>query len=180
MECVCRTAPAPRPATIRRWRAVSADAAPSPVTTRPSSISRMSSRRSSPLCVALRVIASRSGSRLTTAQQRGGQGRGGGRAGWVTIKEGEECPPGTTEARHLQCAPPAAPAPSILDYRPRSTVVADRHLVPKAKFPVVDVHTHGSAAFVNQPDRIKEMDALNLRVMVDLSGGTDPTEIRQQ
>jgi len=99
-----------------------------------------------------------------------GQGRGG-RAGWVTIKDGEECPPGTTEARHLQCAPPASPAPSILDYRPRSTVVADPHLVPKAKFPVVDVHTHGTAAYVNNPARIKEMDDLNLQVLVDLSGG---------
>ena len=100
-----------------------------------------------------------------------GQGRGGGRAGWATIKEGEECPPGTTEARHLQCAPTASPAPSILDYRPRSTVVAEQHLVPKAKFPVVDVHTHGTSRFTNDPERIKEMDALNLRVLVDLSGG---------
>ena len=106
-------------------------------------------------------------------QQGGGrgQGRGGGRANWVTIKDGEECPPGMTEARHLQCAAPSAPAPSILDYRPRSTVVADPHLVPKAKFPVVDVHTHGTANYINNADRIKEMDALNLRVLVDLSGG---------
>src|SRR5690242_12041075 len=86
-----------------------------------------------------------------------GQGRGGGRGDWITIKEGEACPPGTTEARHLQCAPPAAPPPSILVYRPRSTVVARQHPVPKAKYPVVDVHTHGSAAFVNDPARIKEM-----------------------
>src|SRR4029079_19211329 len=85
------------------------------------------------------------------------QGRGGGRAGWVTIKEGEECPPGTTEARHLQCAPPASPAPTILDYRPLAMLIADAHLVPKAKFPVVDVHTHGTSAYVNNPDRIKEM-----------------------
>src|SRR4051812_15128206 len=115
-------------------------------------------------------------------QQGGGrgQGRGGGRANWVTIKEGEECPPGTTEARHLQCAPPASAAPSILDYRPRSTVVADPHLVPKAKFPVVDVHTHGTAAYVSNPERITEVDALNLRVLVDLSGGTDPAEIKRK
>src|SRR3954466_15483077 len=116
------------------------------------------------------------------AQGGRGQGRGGGRgrANWVTIKEGEECPPGTTEARYLQCAPPAAPAPSILDYRPRSTVVADEHLVPRAKFPVVDVHTHGSSSFINNPERIKEMDALNLRVLVDLSGGTNPQEIKNK
>ena len=72
------------------------------------------------------------------------QGRGG-RAGWVTIKEGEECPPGTTEARYLQCAPPASAAPTILDYRPRTTVVADAHPAPRARFPVVDVHTHGTS-----------------------------------
>ncbi len=109
-----------------------------------------------------------------------GQGRGGGRAGWVTIKEGEECPPGTTEARHLQCAPPASPAPTILDYRPRSTVVAEAHPVPKAKYPVVDVHTHNTAGYVSDPNRLKEMDALNLRVLVDLSGGTDPLEIKRK
>lgn len=98
------------------------------------------------------------------------QGRGG-RSGWVPIKEGEECPPGTTEARHLSCAPPASPAPSILDYRPRSTVVAEAHLVPKAKFPVVDVHTHGTSNAAGFAARVPEMDALNLRVLVDLSGG---------
>ena len=98
------------------------------------------------------------------------QGRGG-RAGWVQIKEGEECPPRTTEARHLSCAPPATPAPTILDYRPRSTVVAQTHLVPKAKFPVVDVHTHGTSNAAGFAQRIPEMDALNLRVLVDLSGG---------
>src|SRR5712671_6142192 len=108
------------------------------------------------------------------------QGRGGGRGGWVQIKDGEECPPGTTEARHLSCAPPASPAPTILDYRPRSTVVAPAHLVPKAKFPVVDVHTHGTSSYVNNADRIKEMDALNLRVLVDLSGGTSPAGIKQK
>jgi predicted TIM-barrel fold metal-dependent hydrolase len=106
------------------------------------------------------------------------QGRGGGRSGWVTIKEGEECPPGMTEARHLQCAPTATPAPSIVDYRPRSTVVAKQTLVPKAKFPVVDVHTHGTSSYVNNPERIKEMDALNLRVLVDLSGGSDPAAVK--
>ena len=108
-----------------------------------------------------------------------GQGRGG-RANWVTIKEGEECPPGMTEARHLQCAPPASPAPSILDYRPRSTVVATAHPVPRAKFPVVDVHTHNTAAYVGDPARIREMDALNLQVLVDLSGGTDPGAIKRK
>jgi uncharacterized protein len=108
------------------------------------------------------------------------QGRGGQLAKGTTIKDGEECPPGTTEARHLQCAPPVSPAPGILDYRPRTTVVAEAHPVPKAKYPVVDVHTHGTSAYVTNPDRLKEMDALNLRVLVDLSGGSDPAEIKRK
>jgi predicted TIM-barrel fold metal-dependent hydrolase len=126
------------------------------------------------------LAAAGAGTLVAQGGGRGQGGRGGGRAGWVSVKEGEECPPGTTEARHLQCAPPASPAPSILDYRPRSTVVAAAHLVPKAKFPVVDVHTHGTANFVGNPERIKEMDALNLRVLVDLSGGTDPNRIKEK
>ena len=111
---------------------------------------------------------------------RGQGGRGGGRSGWAAIKEGEECPPGMTEARHLQCSPTATPAPSIVDYRPRSTVVAQTHLVPKAKFPVVDVHTHGTSNAAGFAQRIPEMDALNLRVLVDLSGGSSPDEIKRK
>jgi predicted TIM-barrel fold metal-dependent hydrolase len=126
------------------------------------------------------ICASALAAGVVVAAQGRGQGGRGGRAGWVQIKEGEECPPGTTEARHLQCAPPNAPPPSILDYRPRSTVVADQHLVPKAKFPVVDVHTHGTSSYVNNPERLKEMDDLNLRVLVDLSGGSDPNQVKQK
>ena len=114
------------------------------------------------------------------AGQGGRGGRGGFAGGGVQIKEGEECPPGTTEFRHLQCRAPQNPPPSIVDYRPRSTVVADAHLVPKAKYPVADIHTHNTAGFVTSPERVTEMDALNLRVLVDLSGGTDPAVIKQK
>jgi hypothetical protein len=85
------------------------------------------------------------GSAALIAQPPAGQG-GRGRGG-IQIREGEECPPGTTEFRHLQCRAPQNPPPSIVDYRPRSTVVADAHLVPKAKYPVADIHTHNTAAF---------------------------------
>src|SRR6185295_1653203 len=74
-----------------------------------------------------------------------GGGRGGQQGNTVAIAEGQECPAGMTEFRHLRCQAPATPPPSIVDYRPRSTVVAEAHLVPKAKFPVVDVHTHGTS-----------------------------------
>jgi predicted TIM-barrel fold metal-dependent hydrolase len=70
------------------------------------------------------------------------------------------------------CQPPELPAPSIVDYRPRSTVVADGHLVPKAKFPVVDIHSHEQITAENMAQRIKEMDSLNLRVLVNLTAGS--------
>jgi uncharacterized protein len=120
------------------------------------------------------------GAGVLVAQERGGQppagqgGRGQGRGGGAPrtqINDGEECPPGMTEVRNNSCQAPVNPPPSIVDYRPRSTVVADAHLVPKARFPVVDVHTHGTSRFASDSERIKEMDALNLRVLVDLSGG---------
>jgi uncharacterized protein len=111
----------------------------------------------------------------------GGRGQGSGRGNQGTpIEEGQECPPGMTEFRHLRCIEPAQPPPSIVDYRPRSTVVAQEHLVPRAKFPVVDVHTHGTSRVDGMEERVKQMDALNLRVLVDLSGGFDPAEIKQK
>ena len=105
----------------------------------------------------------------------GGQGRGGGRggpSGGVAIKPGEECPQGMTEVRPGRCQKPELPPPSIVDYRPKSTVVAPEHLVPRAKFPVVDSHSHLRITTDTIEQRVKEMDALNLRVLVNLSGGS--------
>jgi predicted TIM-barrel fold metal-dependent hydrolase len=111
----------------------------------------------------------------------GGRGQGGrGGAARTPIEAGQECPPGMVEVRANSCQAPANPPPSIVDYRPRSTVVAQEHLVPKAKFPVVDVHTHGTSNAANFAQRIPQMDALNLRVLVDLSGGSDPAAIKSK
>ena len=71
--------------------------------------------------------------------------RGGGFRGGTQIQPGEACPAGTTEIRPRTCQAPELPAPSILDYRPRSTLVAPAHTVPRAKFPVIDFHGHPSA-----------------------------------
>ena len=110
-----------------------------------------------------------------TAQQqgRGGRGRGGGPGqGGVEITPGEECPAGMTEVRRGRCQKPELTPPSIVDYRPKSTVVAPEHLVPRAKFPVVDSHSHLQITSENIERTVKEMDALNLRVLVNLSGGS--------
>lgn len=93
---------------------------------------------------------------------------------------GGQCPPGTTEVRPGRCQAPEFPPPSILDYRPRSTLVAGEHLVPKAKFPVVDIHSHTGPTPQNIEKLIGEMNALNLRVLVNLSGGADPAAVKQK
>ena len=105
------------------------------------------------------------------AGQPQGQGRGGrGRGADLPMVNGE-CPPGTTEWRAGRCRAPEFPAPSILDYRPRSTLVTEEHLVPRAKYPFVDIHSHTGPNADNLGQLINDMDALNLRVLVNLSGG---------
>ena len=56
-------------------------------------------------------------------------------------------------------------------YNPPSSLVVPEHKVAKAKFPFIDVHNHQ----FRMPDMdlgtlIKEMDKLNMKVMVNLSG----------
>jgi predicted TIM-barrel fold metal-dependent hydrolase len=99
------------------------------------------------------------------AQGQGGRGRG------IPVKPGEECPPGTTLVRVGQCQAPEWPAPSIVDYRPESTLVVEEHPVPRAKFPVVDIHSHTGPTAESIDRLIQEMDALNIRVLNNLSGG---------
>jgi uncharacterized protein len=59
------------------------------------------------------------------------------------------------------------------EYEPKSTLVVPEHLTSRAKFPFVDIHSHHNNLAPDYVDKlIKEMDALNLRVLVNLSGGT--------
>ena len=64
------------------------------------------------------------------------------------------------------------PVLTVEDYTPRSTLVVEKHEVPRAKYPVVDVHSHHRSLSQPQWSQIvAEMDALNLQVLVNLSGG---------
>jgi len=92
---------------------------------------------------------------------------GGDRA--TSIKPGESCPPGTTEIRPRSCLGPQEAAPSILDYRPHSTLVAPEHLVKKARFPAIDFHGHpfemlGSVESLARMGA--DLDALNVRMII--------------
>jgi uncharacterized protein len=91
-----------------------------------------------------------------------------GMRGGTRLSPGQECPPGTTEVRPGSCQAPSETPPSILDYRPRSTLVTAEHKVPRSKFPSVDVHGHpGSLTTAESIDRIVSvMDSLNLRIML--------------
>jgi uncharacterized protein len=69
---------------------------------------------------------------------------------------------------------PELPVPNIRGYKPRSTLVVPQHLVPRAKFPVVDIHGHpprlSTPAVVDSV--VALMSPLNVQVMVNASGAS--------
>ena len=103
------------------------------------------------------------------AQQSQPSNRGPGGARGTQIQPGESCPPGTTEIRPRNCLGPEAPAPSILDYRPKSTLVTSTHLVKTAKFPAIDYHGHPQDLLDSEEGvahLVAWLDSLNVRMMV--------------
>ena len=53
----------------------------------------------------------------------------------VEVRPGQRARPG--EGRE-----PEWPAPRITEYKPRTTLVVPAHPRPRAKFPVIDIHSH--------------------------------------
>ena len=97
------------------------------------------------------------------------------------VRAGEPCPPGTTEVRPRLCQAPELPAPSILDYRPRSTLVVPAHPVPRAKYPAIDFHGHprdrlDSGAVLERLG--VALDSLNVRLMLVANNMSGP-ELRR-
>lgn len=105
-----------------------------------------------------------------TAQQPGQAARD------IQLKPGESCPVGTTEIRPHICRAPDTPAPSIVDYRPVSTLITAEHLVPRARFPVIDYHGHPNDLITTDAGLTQlgnALDGINVRLMVaadNLSG----------
>jgi uncharacterized protein len=92
----------------------------------------------------------------------------GGERG-TPIAAGESCPAGMTETRPGNCMAPDVPAPSILDYRPRSTLVVPTRVLKKAKFPVIDFHGHPQGRLGTPEDLASlgaSLDSINVRLMV--------------
>ena len=61
---------------------------------------------------------------------------------------------------------------TIEQYDPKPTLVVPQHPRTRAKYPFVDIHNHQRLMSPEQVDQlVHEMDSINLRVMVNLSGG---------
>jgi len=77
--------------------------------------------------------------------------------------------PRPAEGREPQLDPP-----TIREYKPKSTLVVPQHPVPRAKFPVIDIHSHQPTPISNEElgRVIKGMEANNLRLLVNLSGSS--------
>ncbi|MBI3666274.1 MAG: amidohydrolase family protein [Acidobacteria bacterium] len=79
----------------------------------------------------------------------------------------------------LFCPLPAllAQSMSIEEYEPRSSLVVPQHPVPRAKYPFIDVHSHHQTPA--SPEYLKrllsEMDRINMRILVNLSGRSGGT-----
>ncbi|MBK7594457.1 MAG: amidohydrolase family protein [Gemmatimonadetes bacterium] len=90
-------------------------------------------------------------------------------------------PAGQAEIRPGQFRAPEFPAPSILDYLPRNTLVVPTHMVPRAKYPVVDLHGHPPTLVLPEVINgvVRSLDSLNVRVMINASGSSG-TRLTQQ
>ena len=106
---------------------------------------------------------------LVLDAQQGDDGRGRG---------GRATQPGGGEARGALIRRPGSdrepqfPPPTITQYKPKSTLVVPQHPVPRAKYPVIDIHSHQPAPITTQQfdELAASMEPLNLKVLVNSSG----------
>ena len=86
------------------------------------------------------------------------------------------CPAGKTEVRPGTCTAPTEPPPSIVDYRPKSTLVTGAHLIKAAKYPAIDFHGHPQDLILSAQglETLRTaLDRLNVRMLIsadNLSG----------
>lgn len=82
--------------------------------------------------------------------------------------------PGGFRGRPGEGREPEWPAPSIRDYKPKSTLVVPQHPRPRAKFRTIDIHSHqpNPITAAQFDTLVAAMDRLNLGVLVNLSGGS--------
>ncbi len=88
--------------------------------------------------------------------------------------------PGVIRPRPAEGRDPELKPPTIREYKPRSTLVVPQHPVPKAKFPVIDLHGHPPT--LSGPDVVQRvveaMDPVGVRLMIN-ANGTSGERLRQ-
>src|SRR5262249_21806331 len=79
--------------------------------------------------------------------------------------------PGQIRPRPAEGRDPEFRPPTIREYKPKSQLVTPEHPVARAKFPVIDIHSHQSTPIsAGEFDRVmKGMEANNLQILVNLS-----------
>jgi len=82
--------------------------------------------------------------------------------------------PGQIRPRPAEGREPEFKPPTIREYKPKSQLVSPQHLVPRAKYPVIDIHSHQPAPISPQQLEtvVKSMDPLNLRILVNATGAS--------
>jgi predicted TIM-barrel fold metal-dependent hydrolase len=70
--------------------------------------------------------------------------------------------------------PTPVPQISVEEYEPKSTLVVPGREIKRAKYPFIDVHNHQDTeqSEASVAKLVADMDGLNMRVMVNLSGGS--------
>lgn len=118
--------------------------------------------------------------RETTFWTRRGWMATAGAALFGTVVGGNRTPIDATGVTDALPQAPSGQRPTLplVDFEPKSMLHVDETHVARARFPVVDFHTHVSPRRANQAPRIppadlvKTMDSVNVRTMVNLTGGT--------
>jgi predicted TIM-barrel fold metal-dependent hydrolase len=82
--------------------------------------------------------------------------------------------PGQIRPRPAPGGEPQLQPPTIREYKPKSTLVVPQHPVPRAKFPVIDIHSHQPTPISNDElgRVVKGMQDNHLQILVNLSGGS--------
>src|SRR5258705_2514150 len=82
--------------------------------------------------------------------------------------------PGQVRPRPAEGREPELKPPTIREYKPKSQLVTPQHPVPRARFPVIDIHSHQPTPISpGEFDRVmKGMEANNLQILVNLSGSS--------
>ena len=81
---------------------------------------------------------------------------------------------GQIRPRPAEGRQPELKPPTIREYKPTSTLVTPQHPVPRAKFPVIDIHSHQPTPISDEEFGrvVKGMESNNLRLLVNLSGSS--------